>query len=175
MKIAATAAVLILASGLALSPRTASAQVADLDMERFSGRWYEIARNPNRFQRDCTRLSVDFTSRGGPGRYRVVHTCTRRSDGEIETLNANARVTDSNAKLRLSLTGLLSIGGLASQSYWVWHRAPDYSWAIMGLPDKSHFWIWSRRENPSAETRRAALSRARAMGFDTSDVVRTPG
>jgi apolipoprotein D and lipocalin family protein len=174
MKIAATAAVLILASGLALSSRHASAQVADLDLERFSGRWYEIARNPNRFQRDCTRLSVDFTA-SDPGRYRVVHTCTRRSDGEIETLNANARVTDSNAKFRMSLAGLLSLGGLASQNYWVWHRSPDYSWAIMGLPDQSHFWIWSRRENPSAETRRAALSRARALGFDTSDVVRTPG
>ena len=175
MKIATTGAVLTLAAALMVSPRPAAAQVADLDLERFSGRWYEIARNPNRFQRDCTRLSVDFTSRGEPGRYRVVHTCTRRSDGEIETLNANARVTDSNAKFRMSLAGFLSFGGLASQSYWVWHRSPDYSWAIMGLPDKSHFWIWSRRENPSADVRRAALARARALGFDTSEVISTPG
>ena len=175
MKIATAAAALILASSLMLASQPASAQVEDLNLERFSGRWYEIARNPNRFQRDCTRLSVDFTSRGEQGRYRVVHTCTRRSDGETETLNANARVTDSNAKLRMSLTGLLSFGGLASQSYWVWHRAPDYSWAIMGLPDKSHFWIWSRRENPSGEVRRAALARARALGFDTSEVISTPG
>lgn len=161
-------------AALLASAAPASAQVADLDLERFSGRWYEIARNPNRFQRDCTRLSVDFTARD-PGRYRVVHTCTRRSDGAVETLNANARVTDSNAKFRMSLAGLLSIGGLASQNYWVWHRAPDYSWAIMGLPDKSHFWIWSRRENPSAEVRRTALARARTLGFDTSDVISTPG
>ena len=153
MKIATATAALILASSLMLAPKPASAQVEDLNLDRFSGRWYEIARNPNRFQRDCTR----------------------RSDGEIETLNANARVTDSNAKFRMSLAGLLSFGGLASQSYWVWHRAPDYSWAIMGLPDKSHFWIWSRRENPSAEVRRAALSRARALGFDTSEVISTPG
>ena len=161
-------------AAMALASPPASAQVADLDLNRFSGRWYEIARNPNRFQRDCTRLAVDFTARDSD-RYRVVHTCTRRSDGEIETLNANARVTDSNAKFRMSLAGLLSFGGLASQSYWVWHRAPDYSWAIMGLPDKSHFWIWSRRENPSADVRRAALSRARALGFDTSEVISTPG
>ena len=174
MKIATAAAALVLVSGLMLTPQSASAQVEDLNLERFSGRWYEIARNPNRFQRDCTRLSVDFTARD-PGRYRVVHTCTRRSDGEIETLNANARVTDSNAKFRMSLVGLLSLGGLASQNYWVWHRSPDYSWAIMGLPDKSHFWIWSRRENPSADVRRAALSRARALGFDTSEVISTPG
>ena len=71
MKIATTGAVLTLAAALMVSPRPAAAQVADLDLERFSGRWYEIARNPNRFQRDCTRLSVDFTSRGEPGRYRV--------------------------------------------------------------------------------------------------------
>ena len=174
MKTAWTAA-LALASGLMLTAPSAQAQVADLDLERFTGRWYEISRNPNRFQRDCTRLSVDFTAREGPGRYRVVHTCIRRSDGERETLTANAQVTDSNAKFRMSLTGLLSFGGLASQNYWVWDRAPDYSWAIMGLPDKRHFWIWSRRENPSGETRRAALARARALGFDTSEVISTPG
>ncbi|MFN3536200.1 lipocalin family protein [Brevundimonas sp.] len=175
MKTPSAIASLVMASSLMLAPQPVSAQVADLNLERFSGRWYEIARNPNRFQRDCTRLSVDFTARDDPGRYRVVHTCTRRSDGEIETLNANARVTDSNARFRMSLAGIPSFGGLASQSYWVWHRSADYSWAIMGLPDKSHFWIWSRRENPSADVRRAALSRARALGFDTSDVVSTPG
>ena len=175
MKTAPAAAALALASGLLLTAPSARAQVADLDLERFSGRWYEIARNPNRFQRDCTRLSVDFTAREQAGRYRVVDTCTRRSDGDRETLTANAQVTDSNAKFRMSLTGLLSFGGLASQNYWVWDRAPDYSWAIMGLPDKRHFWIWSRRENPSGETRRAALARARALGFDTSEVISTPG
>ena len=105
MKIATAAAALILASSLMLAPQPASAQVADLDLERFSGRWYEIARNPNRFQRDCTRLSVDFTARD-PGRYRVVHTCTRRSDGEIETLNANARVTDSVVSGRLKTSSM---------------------------------------------------------------------
>ncbi|MFN4296004.1 MAG: lipocalin family protein [Brevundimonas sp.] len=174
MKITPAIAALVVATNL-MWPQTASTQVADLDLDRFSGRWYEIARNPNRFQRDCTRLSVDFTGQDQPGRYRVVHTCVRRADGNQETLTANARVTDANAKFRMSLAGIPSFGGLASQSYWVWHRAPDYSWAIMGLPDKSHFWIWSRRENPSADVRLAALARARALGFDTSEVISTPG
>ena len=95
MKIATAAAALILASSLMLASQPASAQVEDLNLERFSGRWYEIARNPNRFQRDCTRLSVDFTSRGEQGRYRVVHTCTRRSDGETDIVIAPSRIASA--------------------------------------------------------------------------------
>lgn len=164
----AAAAVLTASTGHAL------AQAAAVDLDRFDGRWFEIARNPNGMQRDCSRAQIDFTP-AASGRYDILVSCTRRPGGRVETLRAAARVTDTttNAKFRFSLTGLLSFGGLASQHYWVWDHAPDYSWAILGLPDKSSWWIWHRSQSPAASVRTATLARAAALGFDTSRVTHT--
>ncbi len=152
----------------------ALAQATAVDLDRFDGRWFEIARNPNGVQRDCSRAQIDFTPTQA-GRYSIVVTCVRRPGGQVETLRATARVTDTttNAKFRFSLAGLLSFGGLASQQYWVWDHAPDYSWAIMGLPDQSSWWVWHRSQTPAASVRTATLARARALGFDTSRPVHT--
>jgi apolipoprotein D and lipocalin family protein len=165
---AAAAAVLLTSAAPALAQATA------VDLDRFDGRWFEIARNPNGMQRDCSRAQIDFNP-AAEGRYAILVTCVRRPSGNVETLRATARVTDTttNAKFRFSLAGLLSFGGLASQQYWVWDHAPDYSWAIMGLPDKSSWWIWHRSQSPSPSVRTATLARARALGFNTARVVQT--
>lgn len=152
----------------------AAAQATDVNLDQFDGRWFEIARNPNNMQRDCSRAQIDFNPAAN-GRYSILVTCTRRPSGNVETLRANATVTDTttNAKFRFSLAGLLSFGGLASQQYWVWDHAPDYSWAIMGLPNKSNWWIWHRSQTPSAAVRASTLARARALGFNTASLVQT--
>lgn len=153
----------------------AAAQSNDVDMDRFDGRWFEIARSPNDVQKDCSRAQIDFVSQGRPNRYGLTVACTRRSDGQVETLRANARVTDpgTNSRFRFTLTGLLSFGGLAGQNYWVWDHADDYSWAILALPNKSDWWIWHRSQSPSASVRSQLVARARALGMDTSQVVHT--
>lgn len=161
------AAALMLSAVAAQAP--AFAQVAEVDLSRFDGRWFEIERNYNRFQKDCSRLQIDFTPGAAPDRYAVQVACTRRETGRIETLRANARVTDpaTGAKFRFTLTGLLSFGGLAGQNYWIYDHAPDYRWAVMGLPDKSHWWIWHRDQTVSQAERDRLLARVRALGFDT--------
>ena len=160
---------------LLVTAAPAAAQSTDVNLSQFDGRWFEIARNPNNMQRDCSRAQIDFNPGSRADRYSIVVTCTRRPSGNIETLRANATVTDTttNSKFRFSLTGLLSFGGLASQQYWVWDHAPDYSWAIMGLPNKSNWWIWHRSQSPSAAVRASTLARARALGFNTARPVQT--
>ena len=157
------------------SAAPALAQSTDVNLGQFDGRWFEIARNPNNMQRDCSRAQIDFNPGSRADRYSIVVTCTRRPSGNIETLRAAARVTDAstNAKFRFSLTGLLSFGGLASQQYWVWDHAPDYSWAIMALPNKSDWWVWHRSQSPAEAERTRLLARARALGLDTGSVVHT--
>jgi apolipoprotein D and lipocalin family protein len=165
----------LIAAALAVVATPAAAQSRDVVLDQFDGRWFEIARNHNDVQKDCRRAQIDFDSQGRPNRYSVLVTCTRRTDGEVETLRANARVTDpvSNARFRFTLTGLLGVGGLAGQNYWVWDHAPDYSWAIMGLPNKSSWWIWHRSQSPSEAERARLVARARALGFNTGAVVHT--
>jgi apolipoprotein D and lipocalin family protein len=163
------------AFALLASATPALAQASNVNLGQFDGRWFEIARNPNGMQRDCSRAQIDFNPAAAANRYSIVVTCTRPPSGNVETLRANATVTDTttNAKFRFSLAGLLSFGGLASQQYWVWDHAPDYSWAIMGLPNRSSWWIWHRSQSPSPAVRSSTLARARALGFNTAGVVHT--
>ena len=151
------------------------AQSRSIDMDQFDGRWFEIARSPNDAQKDCRRAQIDFTPQDRANRYSILVTCTRRADGGVETLRANARVTDpgTNVRFRFTLTGLLGVGGLAGQNYRGWDHAGDYSWAIMALPDRSDWWVWHRSQSPSAAERTRLLARARALGLDTGEVVHT--
>ncbi|MFJ6025594.1 lipocalin family protein [Brevundimonas sp. NPDC092305] len=168
-------ACLFAATAALLAASPAAAQSTDVNLDQFDGRWFEIVRNPNNVQKDCSRAQIDFTPQGQANRYGLVVTCTRRTDGEVERLRANARITDpgTNAKFRFTLTGIMSFGGLAGQNYWVWDHAPDYSWAIMGLPNKSNWWIWHRSQSPSEATRTQLINRARALGFATGNPVHT--
>lgn len=172
---AALAALLSVPLAVAGLSAPASAQATGVALDQFDGRWFEIARNPNDVQKDCSRAQIDFNPQSRADRYSIIVTCTRRIDGVVETLRANARVTDpgSNARFRFSLTGLFSFGGLAGQNYWVWDHAPDYSWAIMGLPNKSSWWIWHRGQSPSEATRTRLIARARTLGFNTTGAVHT--
>ena len=169
------ATTLILALGLCAAAAPAAAQSRNVVLDQFDGRWFEIARSPNDAQKDCRRAQIDFNPQDRPNRYSITVTCTRRADGVVETLRANARVTDpgTNARFRFTLTGLLGVGGLAGQNYWVWDHAPDYSWAIMALPNKSDWWVWHRSQSPSEADRTRLLARARALGLNTGSVVRT--
>lgn len=164
----------LLAAVLVFSATPVAAQSA-VDMDRFDGRWFEIARSPNDVQKDCRRAQIDFTPQGQANRYGIAVTCVRRADGETEVLRANARVTDPgvNRRFRFTLTGLLSFGGLAGQNYVVQEHAPDYSWAILALPNKSDWWIWHRSQSPSESAREQLIRRARALGLNTGQVVQT--
>ena len=156
---------------LAFAP-PAVAQSRSVDLDRFDGRWFEIERSHNEVQKDCSLAQIDFTPQDRADRYRLTVTCTRRADGRDEVLRANARIADTttNAKFRFTLPGLLSFGGLAGQNYWVWDHAPDYSWVIMGLPNKSNWWIWHRSQSPSEATRTRLIARARELGFSGQPV-----
>lgn len=162
---------------VAALPAAAAAQSSNVDLDRFDGRWFEIERSHNNVQKDCSRAQIDFTPQDRPDRYGLTVSCTRRPSGEVETLRANARVTDTatNAKFRFTLTGLLSIGGLAGQNYWVWDHDPAYNWAILALPNKTDWWIWHRNQAAGPAERERLLARARALGMDMSRVVSTGG
>lgn len=165
----------LIAAAATVIAAPAAAQSRNVALDQFDGRWFEIARSPNDAQKDCRRAQIDFNPQDRPHRYSIIVTCTRRADGGVETLRANARVTDpgTNARFRFTLTGLLGVGGLAGQNYWVWDHAPDYSWAIMALPNRSDWWIWHRSQSPSEAERTRLVARARALGMDTGSVVHT--
>lgn len=142
-----------------------------VDLERFDGRWYEIARTPNRNQPDCTRLRIDIARSGDA--WSVVNTCSR-SSGDPRVVRASANpLNDANNRLRFrARSGAAGFVG-ASQEFWVLDRAEDYSWAILGTPGGNYFWLWTRSASPS--NRADLMRRVRALGYDTSSAVQIGG
>mgnify|MGYP001436808827 CR=1 FL=1 len=102
--------------------------VEKVDLERYAGRWYEIARYPNRFQRDCASdTTADYTLLKN-GRVGVVNTC-RKKDGKIKQADGKAKVVAaSNA--RLKVTFFWPFYG----DYWIIGLDRDYRWGVVGEP-----------------------------------------
>lgn len=160
-------------AALALSATMAAAEAPaprqPVDLDRFLGRWYEIARTPNANQPTCTRLAIDVR-RAGADRFEVVNTCARPNGGQ-RVVRATATVVDPRTNTRLRFRAQDGAAGLlgVSQEFWVLDRANDYSWAILGTPGGNYFWLWSREHSPA--DRAVMLRRVHALGYDTNRAV----
>jgi lipocalin/uncharacterized protein YbjT (DUF2867 family)/ligand-binding SRPBCC domain-containing protein len=164
-----------------LQPANASAQapavrtVPFVDLSRYAGDWFEIARFENRFQRQCVGDVRASYARRADGRIDVVNRC-RTADGQTEASGV-ARLLDeqTHAKLKVRfapawLSWLPPVWG----DYWIIGLAPDYSWAVVGDPGREYLWILARMPRLDAESMAAARTAAQANGFDVRRLVQTP-
>lgn len=118
--------------------------VAAVDLERYVGAWYEIARVANRFQRQCARHSVAVYGLRSDGQLSVLNQCLKRN-GNVDQATGIARVVDrvSRARLRVSLVSLLGWRPFWGD-YWIIGLADDYRWAVVGSPDRRYGWVLAR-------------------------------
>ena len=173
----------VLTFGLAGTPHAMSAQelpavrtVASVDLRRYSGDWYEVARFPNRFQRRCVGdVRASYTIRPD-GRLDVLNQC-RTEAGAIDAKGI-ARVADirTSAKLKVRFApAALSFLPFVWGDYWIVGLAEDYSWSVVGSPDRNYLWILSRARGLSSAAFESAVEIARANGFDVSCLMGTNG
>ena len=172
--VAVLAGASVLLSGCAvLGPKhpvgnTAVPQPAkSVDLPRYLGKWYEIARYEQSFQKGCEGVSADYALRDD-GKISVRNAC-RKADGKTSVANGKAKIVDTttNAKLKVSFFGPFY------GNYWVLDRAEDYSWAIIGEPSGRYLWLLAREATPAPDKVEALIARARALGYDTSMLIRT--
>lgn len=134
-------------------------------LERYLGKWYELARYENRFEKGCEAVTAEYALRKD-GLVQVVNTCRKGSvDGERDIAEGKAKVVDGSngAKLKVSFFGPFYFG-----DYWVLDRAEDYSWSIVGEPSGKYLWILTREAVPGKAERDALVGKANALGYDTS-------
>ena len=136
-----------------------------VELERYLGRWYEIARYEQRFERGCTAATADYSLRDD-GNIDVVNRCLKPG-GKRSEARGIAKVVDrrSNAKLKVSF--FRPFYG----DYWILDHADDYSWSIVGEPSGRYLWILSREANPGSDEVGQLLNRVAALGYDTSMLV----
>lgn len=141
------------------------ATVASVDLERYTGHWYEIAKIPHRFQRQCVADTTADYARNTDGTISVVNRC-RTADGRFDEARAIARVADtaSNAKLEVSFFSVLGWRPVWG-NYWILALGPDYEYAIVGEPTRRYGWILSRTPTLPDVTREQLDQRLRAFGY----------
>src|SRR4051794_39147267 len=128
--------------------------VPRVDLDRYLGEWHEVARFPNRFQKSCASDVVATYSKLDDGRIRVVNRC-KMADGNIKDAEGVARVVDTatNARLKVRFApAALSFLSFVWGDYWVIGLADDYSWAVVGSPDRDYLWILARRAQLDARS-----------------------
>ena len=141
-----------------------------IDLTRYAGLWYEIARYENSFERDCEGVTARYTVRDD-GLVGILNSCRQGSlTGEVKTSEGKAKIVEDsgNAKLKVSFFGPFYVG-----DYWVLDRADDYSWSIVGEPSGRYLWLLTRTAQPSAEVRQTMMNRTRELGYDLSLVRET--
>ena len=149
--------------------------VPSVDLARYVGDWFEIARFPNRFQRECIGDVRAAYARRRDGRVDVVNRC-RTADGPIDA-HGIARIVDAQtfAKLKVRFApAWLSFLPVVWGDYWVIGLAPDYSWAVVGDPGRDYLWILARTPHLDDQAAATARAAARAQGFDVDRLVLTP-
>lgn len=134
--------------------------VPEVELERYLGKWYEIARFPMFFQRNCVGdVTADYSLRED-GRIRVLNRC--RTDKGFDEAEGTARVVEDSGGAKLRVSFFWPFSG----DYWVIGLAPDYRWAVVGDPERKYLWILSRTPAMPLEVLEKARQAARDQGYD---------
>lgn len=169
----------VLLAGWAASALAADAPlrvVPEVDFTRYQGRWYEIARLPNWFEKSCARdVTAEYTPRDD-GRIAVVNRC-RQSDGKMKSAEGIARRVEgkppSVLKVRFA-PAILSFIPQVWGDYQVIALAPDYSYAVIGTPDRKYLWVLARAPRLDPAVYGMLLDDARMQGFDVARLEMPP-
>ena len=149
--------------------------VPHVDLDRYLGEWFEIARLPNRFQTDCAGDVRATYAYAADGRVNVTNRCARQN-GEVIEAKGVAKVVDTRTSARLKVRfapAFLSFLPIVWGDYWILGLAPDYSWAVVGSPDRKYLWILARESSMDVEQYSRAVAVAKANGFAVDSVVKT--
>lgn len=163
------------AEQIAVASPSVPLPIPALDLPRYLGHWYEIARYPNRFQKRCASDTQADYQLLPDGEVRVRNRC-RLADGTMETADGVARQRGGATSARLEVRfapAWLSWVPVVWGDYWVIDLDPDYRLAAVSEYQREFLWILSRQPEADPVEYAALLERLGAMGFDLSRLQRT--
>lgn len=143
--------------------------VQHVDLERYTGRWFEIARYPAPFQKGCVATTAEYTIRSD-GKIRVVNRCRQDSlHGRQRSAEGVARVVEPQTNAKLKVSFFWPFEG----DYWIIDLDREYEWAVVGEPRRRYLWILSRTPTLDAAVYKDILSRLPEKQYDPTRLLRT--
>lgn len=144
--------------------------VDKVDVQRYAGKWFEIARLPFKYQEGCNCTTAEYSIIDSET-IRVINTCRKDSiSGKINQAVGKAFVVEgsNNAKLRVQF--FWPFRG----DYWIIDLdQKDYQYAVVGIPSRENLWILSRTPKMDEQLFNSIVDKCKAKGFDVSKLIKT--
>ncbi|GAA0172785.1 apolipoprotein [Lithospermum erythrorhizon] len=151
--------------------------VKKLDIQRYMGRWYEIASFPSRFQpKDGVNTRATYTLNQENGCVHVLNeTWSGGKRGYIEgsAFKADPKSDEGKLKVKFYVPPFLPIVPVTGD-YWVLHVDQGYGYALVGQPSRSYLWILSRTSYLDDAIYDQLVEKAKEQGYDVSKLRKTP-
>lgn len=143
--------------------------VPEVDIEKYAGTWYEIASFPQRFQKGCHCTTATYTKTDKD--YIIVENRCRKDsvNGKMSYIKGKAFIDPGTNNSKLKVQFFWPFKG----KYWIIDLAEDYSYAVVGHPNREYLWILSRKPAMDETTYRDIVNRAKQQNFDVSKLRKT--
>lgn len=156
------------------SAERAPETVTRVDLDKYAGKWFEIARYPNSFEKNCTNVTAEYSQRSD-GKITVINTCFKGSAaGEKEVAEGVARTVEGSNNAKLKVKFAPEWVPFASGDYWILHLEDDYSAALVGDPEGKYLWILARTKTIDDVLLDKIKSKAATLGYETAPLEMTP-
>ena len=143
--------------------------VPNVDVQKYAGKWYEIASYPQRFQKGCHCTTAEYTL-SEKGYLIVENRCNRDSvEGKQSYIRGKAFIQPNTGNAQLKVQFFFPFRA----KYWIIDLADDYSYAVVSHPNMKYLWILSRTPHLNENVYQSILSRLEEKGFDLDKLTKT--
>lgn len=150
--------------------------VEEVDLEKFSGLWYEHSRLPVEYERGCAaNTTFFFKLQEDKESFTVMHKCLKADGKKIEKVG-QAWLEDDKSRgnrLRISFTPILRDLNIFGKGYYVLLRDIKYQYALIGSPDMKNLWILSRKKRIKKSIYQRFINKAKDLGYKVEPFILT--
>ena len=140
--------------------------VPHVELDKYLGKWYEIARLPAKFQEGCNNTTATYALSEN-GSISVLNECIK--NGKAKQAKGKAKVVDKNSNAKLKVTFFWPFYG----DYWIINLGKDYDYAVVGTPNRKYLWILSRTLQMDDKLFSQLIEFVKIKGFDVSKLIKT--
>jgi apolipoprotein D and lipocalin family protein len=159
-------AVVIMAAQVSANELPEVKVVPHVDLSKYVGTWYEIARYPMYFQEGCLASSASYTLRAD-GTIQVINRCSDETDGHLRETKGKAWVVDSNTNAKLKVSFFWPFRG----DYWIIDLGSHYEYAVVSNPNRKYLWILARKPELEQPVLDGIIARLEEQHFDIGRLV----
>lgn len=144
--------------------------VASVDLEKYMGRWYEVARYPNSYQKGTVGVVAHYQLRDN-GKISLKNSARKKTlDGSVKTGSGSGKVLKKSNGAKWDVTFIWPF----TADYWIIELDPEYRWAVVGQPSRKNLWILSRSPVLERDVYDDIVGRLETHGYDKDKLEATP-